>query len=57
MSSFARSTLLWLAAAAVKGLKMNSLRSALTAASPAKRTTAIRAKENIRYELTQPQIT
>ena len=38
-------------------LKMNSLRSALTAASPAKRSPAIRAKENIRYELTKPQIT
>ena len=38
-------------------LKMHSLRSALTAASPAKRTTAIRTKENIRYELTQPQMT
>jgi hypothetical protein len=36
-------------------LKMNSLRSALTAASPAKRLPAIRAKENIRYELAQTQ--
>ena len=34
MFSFARKALLWLTAAAVR-LKMNSLRSALTAASPA----------------------
>jgi hypothetical protein len=34
---------------------MNSLRSALTAASPATNGPDIRAKENIRYELTQTQ--
>jgi hypothetical protein len=55
MSSFARSTLLWLAAAPVKAQdELAAL--GLTAASPAKRTTASWAKENIRYELTQPQI-
>jgi hypothetical protein len=34
---------------------MNSLRWALTAASAAKRTPAIRANENIGYESSQPQ--
>jgi hypothetical protein len=57
MFSFARSVPCYGWLRRPSRLKMNSLRSALTAASPAKRTTAIRAKENIRYELTQPQIT
>jgi hypothetical protein len=34
---------------------MNSLRSALTAAEASHKSPDIRAKENIRYELTQPQ--
>jgi hypothetical protein len=34
---------------------MNSLRSALTAAAPATNYPIIRATENIRYGLTQPQ--
>jgi hypothetical protein len=34
---------------------MNSLRSALTAAEASQTLPDIRAKENIRYELTQPQ--
>jgi hypothetical protein len=36
-------------------LKMNSLRSALTAAEASHKSPDIRAKENIGYELTQPQ--
>jgi hypothetical protein len=36
-------------------LKMNSLRSALTATAASHESPDIRAKENIRYELTQPQ--
>jgi hypothetical protein len=36
---------------------MNSLRSALTAAATSQTLPAIRAKGNIRYELTKPQMT
>jgi hypothetical protein len=36
-------------------LQMNSLRSALTATEANHKSPDIRAKKNIRYELTQPQ--
>jgi hypothetical protein len=57
MFSFAQSVpcygLLW----RPSRLKINSLRSALTAAAASQKIPGIRAKENIRYELTKPQIT
>jgi hypothetical protein len=54
MLSFARKALLWPAAAAVKAqdeLAALGLDSHLASQKPP----GIRAKENIRYELTQPQ--
>ncbi|UWZ86831.1 hypothetical protein [Occallatibacter riparius] len=36
-------------------LKMNPLRSALTATADSHKSPDIRAKENIRFDLTQPQ--
>jgi len=55
MFSFARRALLWLAAAAVKAqdeLAALGLDSRLAS----HKSPHIRAKENIRYELTQPQL-
>jgi hypothetical protein len=54
MFSFAREDLNYVWLRPSSRLKINSLRSALTTASPARKA-PIRAKENIRYELTQPQ--
>ena len=54
MSSFARSASLWLAAAAVKAQdELAAL--GLDGRLPSHKSPDIRAKENIRYELTQPQ--
>jgi hypothetical protein len=56
MFSFARSALLWLAAAAVKAQdELAALGLDRRLASQKK--PDIRAKENMRYELTQPQMT
>jgi hypothetical protein len=55
MFSFARSALLWLAAAAVKAQDELAALGLDRRRSQPKRTPAIRAKENISYELTQPQ--
>jgi hypothetical protein len=56
MFSFARRALLWLAAATVKAQdKLAAL--GLDGRLASQKSPDIRAKENIRYELTQPQIT
>jgi len=57
MSSFARSALIWLAAAAVKAPDKLAALGLDPPPQQAKRLPAIRAKENIRYELTKPKIT
>jgi hypothetical protein len=57
MFSFARSVPCYGLLRRPSRLKINSLRSALTAAAASQKLSAIRAKENIRYELTKPQIT
>jgi hypothetical protein len=57
MFSFARKTLLWLAAAAVKAQdELAALGLDCRPRQPQKHPT-IRAKENIGHELTKPQIT
>ena len=56
MFSFARSVPCYGWLRRPSRLKMNSLRSALTAAAASHESPDIRAKENIRYELTKPQI-
>ena len=54
MFSFARNALLWLAAAAVKAQdELAAL--GLDGSLASHKSPDIRAKENIRYELTQPQ--
>jgi hypothetical protein len=55
MLSFARSVLCYGWLRRPSRLKMNSLRSALTAAATSHKSPDIRAKENIEYELIQPQ--
>lgn len=56
MFPFARKVLLWLAAAAVKAQdELAALGLDCRLDSP--KTPAIRAKENIKYELTQPPMT